>query len=131
MDKNSIGIAGKFIAIGILSTCLNYLVFYTLLKHIHVNYISSSVIGYLTGLIFGFFLNNFWTFKAKQIILKQTIGYLFIYLLSLGLSVVFLWASVTKLHLDAFFMNIISIAISTISNFLGLKYFIYQQDATK
>ncbi|MDB5287154.1 MAG: hypothetical protein JWR05_2103 [Mucilaginibacter sp.] len=127
MDKKQIQSASKFIVVGGISTIINYGVFYILLRYFKVNYLVASISGYITGLIVGFGLNNFWTFNTKQVKLKIVISYVLVYLFSLGLSSFCLWLLVNKLGFNAFAMNIICIGISTVSNFLCLSYFTYKK----
>jgi putative flippase GtrA len=127
MNKQLVSAAAKFIVVGGLSTLFNYAVFYLLIHHFQVNYLAASVAGYLSGLILGFFLNNFWTFETRPYSVSLIAGYCTVYLISLGLSTTFLWLAVDKFHLNKYIMNVVAIGISTIFNFIGLKTVIYKK----
>lgn len=128
MDRKLVGAATKFIVVGGVSTLVNYGTFYVLTKFLHVNPILASISGYITGLILGFFLNNFWTFENRTYNPKLIAGYCLVYLISLGLSTSFLWLVVHQYHQNPYYMNIVAIGISTVFNFVGLKTIIYKNE---
>ena len=55
----------KFAFIGFFATILNYTIFLFLLQVIGFYYLISSAIGYISGVILGFFLNRRYTFNSK------------------------------------------------------------------
>lgn len=127
MNKNLVKVGSKFIFVGITSTLLNYGVFYFLYKVLAVNYIVASVAGYITGLILGFVLNNFWTFEFGRLDLRKVAGYLLVYMASLGLSSIMLYILVDWYGINPFASNIMAIILSTCTNFLGLTFLIYKK----
>ncbi len=118
----------KFIITGGISTALNYLVFYLLVKFTITNYLIASITGYITGLAFGFILNNFWTFQSSTYHISKIVGYCFLYLLSLCISLLFLYISVEKFHFNKLLMNFFAISISTVCNFIGLNLFVFKNE---
>jgi len=56
----------RFCFVGGLSTIINYGLFFILLTYLNLNYLFSSASGYISGTIFGFFLNKKYTFKSKS-----------------------------------------------------------------
>ncbi|TSC91518.1 MAG: Uncharacterized protein CEN90_316 [Parcubacteria group bacterium Licking1014_17] len=115
----------RFIVVGSLSTVINYGLFFLLLQIFSVNYYLATVVGYVSGLVFGYLLNRRWTFqpvikrRATELIL-----YTGVYISSLVLSVVVLGVLV-KFGLHPLIANIFGICFSTLSNFFGLKYLIF------
>lgn len=97
-----------------------------LLQIFSVHYFASSLLGYISGLIFGYALNRQWTFssliknKAKEFSL-----YLGVYLFSLVTGLIVLRAVVEILHIHPLVSNVFAIGVSTVLNFLGLKYFVF------
>ena len=90
--KNFLYKGYKFGIVGILSTVFNYGVFAFLYKIVSVHYILSSITGYVSGLLLGYFINKNWTFinqvdKSKNYI----VDYFTVYVVSLFLSQVFLF----------------------------------------
>ncbi len=117
----------KFIIVGGLSTVLNYTIFASL-YFFNVYYILASVIGYFSGLILGYLLNRSWSFSSvtdnKKI---EFIFYSFVYLFSLALSVAALRLAVDNFGVDPLLGNFLAIAVSTIINFIGLKFLIFNK----
>lgn len=67
MSTKLVTIGSKFLVVGIISTVLNYALFWFLAQILSVNYLVSSISGYLFGLICGFLINNFWTFDFGKV----------------------------------------------------------------
>lgn len=117
----------KFLIIGGVSTLINYGVFFLLFEYVRLNHIVSASIGYLTGLVFGYFFNRTWTFKSENNSKKKEFGsYFFVYMISLILSMSLLELLV-KLGIDPRLGNIAAIALSTISNFIGCKFLVFKK----
>jgi putative flippase GtrA len=116
----------KFLIVGGLSTILNYLCFYALIN-LYVDYRISSALGYISGLIFGMYLNKNWSFESQQSLLKITPSYLTVYFVSLGTSLLFLNFLVESLNIPESISNIGAIGLSTVMNFIGLKLFVFKK----
>ena len=117
----------KFAVVGVISTVINYLIFYLLLEFAGVNYLLSSGVGYICGVFAGFLLNKYWTFNAVEEEKGEIVRYYIIYLLSLGLSLGFLKITVEYFSMDARIANILAIGITTCTNFIGSKYFVFRK----
>ncbi|EFH9192606.1 GtrA family protein [Escherichia coli] len=85
----------KFIISGGLNTATTYIVYILLLMF--VNYKISYTISYITGIIFSYYLNKNFVFKAKNSIksfLIYPLVYLFQYLL--GFLLTWVWVEILK-----------------------------------
>ena len=49
-----------------MGTVINYLVFYLIYSIWNVHYILACIVGYVSGLFLGFYLNKEWTFKRND-----------------------------------------------------------------
>jgi len=117
----------KFVVTGVLSTIINYGVFWILYENEVVSYLWASISGYIAGLILGYFLNKCWTFSDKGAHeRRKIIGYLFVYITSLLVSIGSLHLMVEYAGLDPRIAQLGAIAISTVLNFLGLKFFVFK-----
>ncbi|HXH18938.1 MAG TPA: GtrA family protein [Chitinophagales bacterium] len=119
--------APRFLVAGGISTSLNYSMFYILHRWLQVNVLVSAAFGYVAGVAVGFLLNHYWTYSAEKFYWSKAIGYLLVYLSSLGVSTLFLHAAVNIAGLNAFLMNLVAIGISTSLNFIGLQFFTYKK----
>ena len=118
----------KFIIIGVVSTLINYGVFFALYSWFDIHYVVSSGIGYVIGLLVGYLFNRNWTFtddksdeKTKEFVL-----YIAVYGVSLLLSLGTIALLVDSLAWNPLLANVIAIGVSTITNFVGLKFFVFK-----
>ena len=126
--KNFIYKGYKFGVVGIVSTAINYGVFAFFYKIGNVQYIISSVAGYVCGLLIGYQINKNWTFigqvdKSKIYI----VSYISVYVVSLGSSQIFLLFLVEILLVNPMYANILAIVLSTLMNFLGTYLFVFKK----
>ena len=117
----------KFVNVGILSTSLNYSCFYVLFSFFSLNYMLSSATGYLFGVFVGFIFNKGWTFQYKIITVKEPLQYITLYTFSLLLGLAFLRLLVSKLNIPPEIANVGSIVLTTITNFSGLKFWVFRK----
>jgi putative flippase GtrA len=118
----------KFIIVGIFSTIINYGLFYLLLEIVNINYLISSSLGFIAGVFGGYYFNKNWTYnnkktKSKDIALK----YFLIYLGSLAISIIFLKITVKLIGINPKIGNILSIALTTCTNFFGTKFLVFKK----
>ncbi len=117
----------KFCIIGGFSTIINYGLFYTLFTLVNLNYLLSSASGYISGTLFGFYLNKTFTFKSKAKRHGVEISkYFFVYTFSLFAGLLFLRGQVF-FGIPIFLANFIVIGFTTIINYLGSKYFVFSK----
>ena len=120
--------AGRFLVVGGLGTALNYGIFFLLFWVFGVHYVASSIIGYVTGVILGYTFNRAWTFPpAIKSRTREFSFYVGIYLLSLTPSLIVLRTAVEVIGINPLLANVLAIATSTISNFLGLKFVVFNK----
>ncbi len=118
----------RFLIIGGISTIINYLIFFALFKFLVINYLSAAVMGYVVGLMFGYIFNTMWTFEStKHKKTHEFAKYLLVYICSLILSMILLQILVESLHLTAIIANIFAIILSTSTNFIGCKIFVFKK----
>ena len=126
--KKKVGIEFyKFIGVGIIATLINYGVFYVLLEFLEINYLLSSMIGFVSGVLCGYGFNRRWTFKVRK---KQKgveiVKYYGVYIFSLILSICFLKIVVSFIGLNPLLANVLSIGLTTMTNFVGLKTIVFK-----
>ncbi|MCC6274983.1 MAG: GtrA family protein [Leptospiraceae bacterium] len=129
MNRELLGKFIKFLIVGGVCTLINYGIFYGLFHYIKIQYLLSSIIGYISGLLLGYFINKFWTYqvdkKAKDIFV---IKYMVIYMISLFVSTAFLKLLVETLLLNPLLANIFAIGLSTIMNFVGTNFLVFRNN---
>ena len=120
----------RFLIVGGVSTILNYSVFAVLFRIAGVYYVWASVAGYISVLFLGYFLNRAWSFSSViQNKKKEFVIYASVCIASLFLSVGALKIAVQGFGINPFLGNIVAIGVSTVSNFLGLKFIAFNSAA--
>ena len=87
---------------------------------------ASSALGYILGLIIGYYLNKYWTFINQINKIKNYFwGYIIVYVISLIASQLLLLIQVETLNMNPMYSNIFAIILSSIMNFIGINYFVF------
>jgi len=117
----------RFIVVGLLSTIVNYGLFYGLLSG-GLHYQLASALGFLAGVGIGYPLNKKWTYDHKEEAGKKLKAkYLAVYMASLGLSLAFLYLTVDLWGIDARLANLLAIGLTTMTNFIGTKFLVFRK----
>lgn len=120
----------KFLITGLISTFLNFSSYYLILL-LEINYLIAATIGYFIGVIVGFILNNFWSFKkpsiSKRTINNKIVRYLLVYIFSLISGLILLETLVGYLSFYEVSAYVIMIAITTATNYIGLKFLVFNK----
>lgn len=117
----------KFIVIGVLSTIVNYSVFYILYEFLTLHYIAASALGFISGVIFGYELNKNWTFAVQKESSRYFYTYFLVYLFSLVLGLMFLEFLVSGLGIIPELANFLTIGLTTCTNFVGIKFWVFKK----
>ena len=118
----------KFIVVGLFSAIINYGLFYLLLKMANINYLISSLCGFIAGVFGGFYLNKNWTYNDKNNKSNSLLWkYFSLYLFSLLISLIFLKITVDYIALNAEIANLLAIGITTCINFIGTKFVVFKK----
>ena len=117
----------KFIIIGLLSTLLNYSIFYVLYILTPLNYLLASCLGFISGVLFGYSLNKDWTFSVEDNRSDYFFKYLGIYLFSLitGISLLNFTVEIAKIKPEI--ANAIIIIYTSCVNFIGSKFWVFKK----
>lgn len=118
----------KFVVVWGISTVINYTVFYVLLIFFLINYLYSSAIWYISGLIFWYFFNKLWTFEVKTKHNIEEIGkYLCVYIGSLIISLIVLNILVETAWINPLIANVLVIGLTTVMNYIWIKYLVFNK----
>ena len=119
--------AARFVVVGIASTIINYSIFFIFYALLSLPYLLSSATGYISGVIFGFRYNRNLTFRSKNNYKSELIKYFIVYTFSLILGLAVLKTTVSDYALSPLLGNLFSIAVTTMTNFLGCKFFAFRK----
>lgn len=121
---------GKFVVVGLLCTAINYSIFFVCFSVLQLHYIPAAIIAYVLSLSVGYQLNRRWTFnhhQQSQEYWRIFVRYIIVYLFSLALNVGILWILVDRFGMHPLLADILAIGQSTITNFTGLNFFVFQR----
>jgi len=122
----------RFLAVGAAATSLNYLL-NLILVTFKVSVDVASGTGYLSGMIISFPLNKYWAFQAKKSnTKKELLLYSLVYGTTFLINILLAHLSYdlfSNMFANPTFINgfyyLPVIAITTVLNFIGCKYFIF------
>ena len=137
--------AVKYGVVGIVNTLLSLIIIWIMTKKFGCTEAFSNFTGYLVGLVNSFFLNRKWTFGAVDNISIHIVKFFLVfavcYLLQLGVLLFlnrncqdnpplysFFKPVLQALRIDSlFYIQIISMVVYTVMNFLINKYYTFKK----
>lgn len=117
-----------FLIIGVTTVLVDLCTYLLLIKLNFLLISFAKAFGFLSGTIFSYFANRYWTFGNKKFISGNFWRFLVLYLTTLGtnvfvnnLSLIFFIDVTHAIHLSF----IIATGVSASLNFLGMKFFVF------
>lgn len=116
----------KFCIVGSVNTLITLVTFYILNKILQINYLTSSLLGYVLGMINSYVLNKRWTFqnRDKKVVI-QFIKFTIVNLISLGINLFIIYILVDRFNIDSMVSQVFATGFSTISNYAGSKILVF------
>lgn len=122
---------GLFVFNGIVSVMFAYAIYWMLVFEGELGISLSNGIAYVMGMTYGFFANKKLAFRDRgQITAKKIVRYISLHAFTLVVNVsvnLAMLESIRGIYGDMLFSFMVAISISTILNFLGLKYLVFNQ----
>jgi len=115
----------KFCIVGSINTGLNYLLFIILIE-MSFGYIIAGISGFCFGATVSFYLNFSYTFNKSNISVEYITKFSITQILCLLLHFLVLLISVEKFILNAYLAQIVGLFITTITNFLIQKKWVFR-----
>jgi putative flippase GtrA len=113
--------------VGTIGVTFNYSIFFVMYRYLHVYYIISSATGFILAIFLAFYLNKRFTFKVHSNKIKEMIiKYFSVNIFSLFLGMCSLAILVELFNINVYIANILTLGITTISNFSGSKLFAFK-----
>ncbi len=92
-------------------------------SYLNINYILASTIGFISGIFISYPLNIKWSFSDISTHKKVSSSiYILVYLTSLIINAILLYSFVSILNINVLLSNFMCLFITTVTNFLGIKY---------
>lgn len=116
----------RFVLVGIGSVSVDALVYSTFVSLNLVDAQSAKKLSFISGSIFGFFVNRSFTFKIKSKKIRQPILYSILYFVTFMIN--YLVHDLTLAISGNAAVGFLSATIcSTVINFLGQRYYVFKQ----
>lgn len=122
---------GIFILNGVLSVSIAYLIYWALVSRGILSIDLANGLAYLAGMAYGFFANRRWAFQDRGLITGNKIArYIALHTFTLFVNVSvnsIVFNFIRGEHGGMLFAFLVAISITTILNFIGLKYWVFSQ----
>jgi len=117
----------KYFFVGGICTVLDICVLYCLTEYFHINYLTSSMISFMSGTFLNYFLCTFWVFETRIVQNKylEFLFYVLITFVGLGLNTLCIWFLSSVLGFYYILSKLFAIAVTYFWNFFGRKYFLH------
>lgn len=118
----------RFVIVGMINTCIDFLIFIMLKKLFNINLLICQVAGYSAGVLNSFVMNKCWTFedsKADLITSIQFLRFAVVNIVSLSVSLTVLKLLSIHTGINVYLLKGIVITITQIINFTGYRIWIF------
>lgn len=119
---------------GGMTTAVNYVVYFTLTKGLHVYYLTSNVIAWAVSVLFAYFVNKVFVFQSKdwnwQVALRELWQMVAARLFSLGLEMAILWLFVDMLQFPDSIIKIAAGVVVVVVNYVLSKCIIFKKNSS-
>lgn len=122
-----------FAFVGSLTVVLDFVIYRGLVLTMPVDVVFAKAVGFLSGTIFAYFANRFWTFGQRQSSNEQLWRFILLYMITCGINVLVNTAALFILDTVSFAVPvafILATGISATLNFVGMKFFIFNAPYT-
>ena len=125
-DKNEYIRIIKFGLVGIFNTAIDWLVFFILNTLLSAAIQIAQPIAYACGIISSYAGNKFFTFKSKEkVSFAETAKFVFINILSLGISTIIITLLVKNAGWNEYVAKIPATILAMAVNFIGSRFFVF------
>lgn len=116
--------AWRFLLVGGANFVLTFIIFYSMLRLLHVHHLVSLTVSWAIGMVFTYALNFTWVFKPEeQLRFRQHFGKYFIaQTVSIALNLVALQLIVASTGYDPFYVQCALIPAIVVFNFCTAKF---------
>ncbi len=108
-----------YLFFGVLTTIVNYIVYFYCRSVWELHYAISNVISFLVAVLFAFFTNKYMVFGKNETnrLFYEFFSFLSLRLVSMGVETGFLFLGVEALHIDDGIMKILVSIITVLLNY--------------
>lgn len=121
----------KYIIFGVLTTAVNYIVFFTLISvYSGMNTVIANTIAWIISFLFAFFTNRKWVFKSKAAGFKERLmefwWFLVARIFSLVIDDTIIYLGIDMLHQNQLLIKLISQIVIVLINYIFSKWIFHR-----
>ena len=119
-----------FLIVGSLTVLVDFTAYRGLVFLQLLNIDMAKAVGFLTGTVFAYFANRFWTFGHKPAAAGSAWRFVVLYTATLAVNVYINALALDKLIGLAFVVQLaflLATGVSAILNFVGMKFFVFRK----
>lgn len=119
--------AFKYLFVGGLCTLLDFSLLFLMTKYLGINYITSSILSFMSGTILNYYLCTIWIFKIRVVEKRQHefFYYLIITGIGLGINTLIIWGFTEFFALYFMLSKLLATFVTYWWNFGARKYFLH------
>lgn len=121
----------KYIFFGVLTTFVNYIVYFQAISLIKINYLLANIIAWIVSVIFAYITNKYYVFENKGITFYILMKEIFLFFAARIISVVIetsiLFIGIEIINIKSYIIKIIASIFVVIINYFLSKYFIFSK----
>lgn len=120
----------NYVIFGILTTLVNYIVYFLCLDLLSWNYLVVNVLAWILSVLFAYVTNRIWVFESKAEgwhICKEIVLFFASRLTSLGAETLLLFLMVDTAHLDNTVSKIVAGIVVIIINYILSKLIVFRK----
>lgn len=120
---------GLFLVVGTLTVLIDYLIYSALSWWPVLPLSVAKAVGFITGTVFAYFANRFWTFGYKSRAHGSVVRFILLYAGTLLINVAMnglALAALATLQGSVQLAFLIATAVSATMNFIGMKLFVFK-----
>ena len=123
----------EYVFWGVMTTVVNYAVYFLLTKVFHVHYLTSNGIAWAVSVAFAYFVNKIFVFRSRdwawKVALRELWQLVASRLFSLGLEMAVMWCFVDLLRCPHLAVKLAANVVVVIVNYVLSKWIIFRKSA--
>ena len=116
---------------GVMTTIVNYVVYFLLTEGLQVYYLTGNVIAWAISVLFAYFVNKLYVFQSRdwawRVALRELWQMVASRLFSLGLEMAIMWFFVDTMHFNHLIVKLAANVVVVIVNYVLSKFIIFKK----
>lgn len=119
----------KYIFFGVLTTLINYVVYFQGISLIKINYLLANIIAWIVSVVFAYITNKYYVFEKKDntiyILIKEIFLFFSARIISVIIETSILFIGIEIINVQSYIVKIIASVFVVVINYFFSKYFIF------